>query len=96
MRPDSARSNRFARSLTIAFLLAGLGSEVVHTEEVHNPHGNRRERIEEMRQRSFEAAHSRHAQRNFNDGNGGPDPHPLLSQLRYGLRRRDKKGSQPA
>ncbi len=58
-----------------AFLLAALGNEATHVTEHHNPHGNRRERIEEMRVRALEAERSPQRLRSINGGNGGgPEP----------------------
>ncbi len=61
--------------LVAAFVLATLANESVHFHETHNPHGNRRERIEEIRARLFESRHQdRFSTRRLNSGGGTPAP----------------------
>jgi hypothetical protein len=78
--PKSPKTRKVLRlpahnQLLTAFLLAALGNEATHVSEHHNPHGNRRERIEEMRVRALEAERSPMRLRNINGGNGGgPEP----------------------
>jgi len=76
--------------LLAAFLLAALGNEATHVTEHHNPHGNRRERIEEMRVRALEAERSPMRLRNINGGNGGgPEPsNPVEMTVREATNRR--------
>lgn len=63
------------KHIVSAFLLAALGNEAAHFHETHNPHGNRRERIEEIRMRLSEAENNSRRLRNMNAGGGGsPDP----------------------
>jgi len=79
--------NRLPKSkhLVAAFLLAALGNEASHFHETHNPHGNRRERLEEIRRRTQEAEmHSRY-HRNATDG---PDPtYPIEIAVQEARRR---------
>ena len=68
-------------------MAATLSGEATHYSEHHNPHGNRRERIEEMRVRLHEAQNSRNAHRTINSG-GEPEPQPrTLHQDAQGRRR---------
>ena len=76
----SGRGKTFARSITLTFLLASMGAEALHSEEHHNPHGNRRERIEEARQRLSETLNDKSQRRNINSGG---DPEPLQPPVRY-------------
>jgi len=76
MRPLFGRSKAFARSLVLVFLAAATTGEALHVEEHHNPHGNRRERIEEARLRAQEALNHPRATRHFNAGGGDPEPKP--------------------
>lgn len=78
------------KHLVTAFLLASLGNEAAHFHETHNPHGNRRERIEEIRMRTQEA--ESHAKRYRNaagrGGGGTPDPfHPVEIAVQEARRR---------
>jgi hypothetical protein len=64
------------KQLVTAFLLAALGNEASHFHEAHNPHGNRRERIEEIRMRMQEAETHTRRFRNMAHTAGGPQPLP--------------------
>lgn len=70
-------------------LVASLGSEGLHiADEHHNPHGNRRERIEEFRLRTFEANTSRTALRSVMTGGSQPQqPSHLVHTTVIGRRR---------
>ncbi|MDE1151821.1 MAG: hypothetical protein PW788_04710 [Micavibrio sp.] len=95
MRNPSGRNPKpILRSLTLVFLIAGLGSESLHvSEERHNPHGNRRERIEELRQRTFESLQDRSLQRNFNSGGNPPPDEPVYDETLRVIRRRNPKAT---
>ena len=78
------------KHLVTAFLLAALGNEAAHFHVPQNPHGNRRERIEEIRMRTQEA--ETHAKRYRNaaghGGGGTPDPfHPVEIAVQEARRR---------
>jgi hypothetical protein len=68
------------KHIVSAFLLAALGNEATHFHVPQNPHGNRRERIEEIRLRSLEAEiqAKRFRMMSRNSGGGTPAPfHPV-------------------
>lgn len=76
--PRPKRVGPLFRHAVTGLLLATLSYEASSFHEHENPHGNRRERIEEMRQRLlYNELHSR-GLRNANLGGngGGPDPEP--------------------
>ncbi len=76
MRNNHAQKKSVFNSLVAVFMAAVLGGEATHYSEHHNPHGNRRERIEEMRVRLTESVTgNKNALRNINMG-GGPEPDP--------------------
>lgn len=87
-----SRTNRLPRRkhLVTAFLLASLGNEAAHFHEPHNPHGNRRERIEEIRMRMQEAeTHAKRYRNAAGTGDGGtPEPfHPVEVAMQEARRR---------
>jgi|GEM_PF-1258425 len=87
-----SRANRLPqrKHLVTAFLLASLGNEAAHFHEAHNPHGNRRERIEEIRMRMQEAESQARRYHNMagSGGGGTPDPfHPVEIALQEVRRR---------
>ena len=65
MRSNPERKHPFLRSLLSTFLAVALMGEATHTEEHQNPHTNRRERIEEVRQRATDVQHSSRARRSI-------------------------------
>lgn len=67
------------KHIVSAFLLAALGNEATHFHVPHNPHGNRRERIEEIRMRMQEAeTHAKRFRLMTRNGGGAPEPfHPV-------------------
>lgn len=74
--------------LVAAFVLATLANESLHFHEPHNPHGNRRERIEEIRARLLESrTQDRFSTRRMNSGGGGPAPEPASRSEAFGRRR---------
>lgn len=77
------------KQLVTAFLLAALGNEASHFHEPHNPHGNRRERIEEIRMRMQEAeSHAKRYRNMAGSGGGTPDPfHPVEVAVQEARRR---------
>lgn len=77
------------RTLVSAFVLAALSNEAMHYHAAHNPHGNRRERIEEIRNRAFEVAvHSRYQRILISGGNPPPEtPGTTATQETAGRRR---------
>lgn len=78
------------------FLLAALGNEASHFHETHNPHGNRRERIEEIRMRLSEAETNSRRYRNMNAGGGGtPDPSQPVEIAVQEARRRGNNTRAP-
>ena len=68
-RPEASLKN-----LVSAFLLAALSNEASHFHVPQNPHGNRRERIEEVRQRLSEAETNSRSMRSANAGGHPPEP----------------------
>ncbi|MDP2204797.1 MAG: hypothetical protein Q8K65_00665 [Alphaproteobacteria bacterium] len=76
--------------LVSAFLLAALANEASHHHHPQNPHGNRRERIEEIRMRLSEAELNSRGQRSLNAGAGGgtPEPRPAIQTAVEAARRR--------
>src|SRR5690606_41678470 len=84
------------KQLVTAFLLAALGNEASHFHEAHNPHGNRRERIEEIRMRLSEAENNSRRYRNMNTGGGGsPDPFQPVEIAVQEARRRGNNARAP-
>ncbi|MDY0010059.1 MAG: hypothetical protein RBS08_10155 [Bdellovibrionales bacterium] len=72
----ASREKRFdLQKLMSVFVLAALANEASHFHQTHNPHGNRRERIEEIRMRLSEAEVNSRGQRSLNAG-GNPPPQP--------------------
>lgn len=69
IRPEASLKN-----LVSAFLLAALSNEASHFHVPQNPHGNRRERIEEVRQRLSEAEVNSRSMRSMNAGGHPPEP----------------------
>lgn len=100
LRPEQNKTNKQApgqqaprgksfRTLVSAFVLAALSNEAVHHHASHNPHGNRRERIEEIRNRAFEVAvHSRHQRILISGGNPPPETPETPVQRETSGRRR--------
>lgn len=75
MRKQSAQNKSvFSRRLVTVFMAVLLSGESTHYNPTHDPHGNRRERIEEMRRRKIEAQTSSQAKRSMNSGGGDPPP----------------------
>jgi len=91
MRNDKPRENPFLRSILLAFLTAAISSESLHHHEEHNPHGNRRERIEEARERLAETLRDKSMRRNFNSGG---DPERLVDREVEALIRRRRDSGQ--
>jgi hypothetical protein len=88
MRKDSPRGKPIFRSITSMFMAAVLASEVTHApSEHHNPHGNRRERIEEMRQRALEIEQMSSGRVARASGNPPPPNPSVLSQMPIARRR---------
>lgn len=81
--------------LVSVFVLAALASESTHYHQPQNPHGNRRERIEEIRMRLSEAEMNSRGQRSLNAGAGGgtPDPRPAVQSAIEAARRRGPASS---
>ena len=93
MRNDKPRENPFLRSIILAFLTASLSGEALHHHEEHNPHGNRRERIEEARERLAETLRDKSMRRNFNSGS---DPERIVDrEVEALIRRRRDSGQKP-
>lgn len=93
---SSARPGRNRRSLpdisfknlVSVFVLAALANEASHFHQPHNPHGNRRERIEEIRMRLSEAELNSRGQRALNAGGHPPErPTPNVHSETLGRRR---------
>lgn len=84
------RESRFSlQKLMSAFVLAALANEASHFHQTHNPHGNRRERIEEIRMRLSEAEVNSRGQRSLNaGGNPPPQPNPAVEAALEGSGRR--------
>lgn len=81
--------------ISVAFMtLAGLGMHAVHPEDPENPHGNRRERIEEIRLALSEASQNQRGSRTIESRGGQPNPPPQPSpthqQVEDRVRRRDE------
>ncbi|TAL29093.1 MAG: hypothetical protein EPN97_13810 [Alphaproteobacteria bacterium] len=93
MRNDKPRENPFLRSIILAFLTASLSGEALHHHEEHNPHGNRRERIEEARERLQETLQDKSMRRNFNSG--GDPKRAVDDEIRGLIRRRRDSGQKP-
>lgn len=84
------------KHIVSAFLLAALGNEASHFHETHNPHTNRRERIEEIRMRLSEVESNSRRYRNINaGGSGSPDPSQPVEIAVQEARRRGN-GLRPA
>ena len=62
--------------------------EATHSEEHQNPHTNRRERIEEVRQRATDVQHSSRARRSINGSGGDPEKPETWQQQMQAIRRR--------
>lgn len=77
------------RTLTSAFMAALIAGESTHyNPDHHNPHGNRRERIEEIRVRMAETQHRlAGAQAAVAGGSSPPAPQATLNPATAGRRR---------
>jgi len=87
-----ARNNGLSRlfnNMTLAAIIVATGSESLHYSEHHNPHGNRRERIAEQRERLSEAQRSLINNRNITARSGNPpDPNEVEISFIRQVRRR--------
>ena len=78
------------KHIVSAFLLAALGNEATHFHVPHNPHGNRRERIEEIRMRMQEAeTHAKRFRLMTRNGGGAPEPFQPIEVAIQEARRRN-------
>lgn len=83
---DNKMVRRIPRRLTAAFLVLALGNEAFHAHEAS--HGNRRERLEEMRIRLEEVATNHRPLRMFRSHPNPPPETPQHRELAEELRRR--------
>lgn len=84
------------KNLTSVFMAMLLAGESTHyNPEHHNPHGNRRERIEEMRQRMAEAQQQLAGARTMASGGSNPPPSTALHVTTAGRRRMFGIDGQP-
>jgi len=86
--PKTPRRRPGFNHLVSVFVLAALANEASHYHQPKNPHGNRRERIEEIRMRLSETETNSRGQRGLNAGGGTPDPRPALQTAVEAARRR--------
>lgn len=93
-KPARRRGAAFG-NLVSAFMLVVLTNEASHFHPAHTPHGTRRERIEEIRQRLAKAEASSRHMRQLNAGGNGPQPHPVVQAAIEAERRRQSDFSQP-
>lgn len=97
MRKDSSRGKAVFRSITTMFMTAVLASEGLHVPtEHHNPHGNRRERIEELRQRTFETEQMTSGRGMARASGNPPPPQPAAVATHISMGRRRMFNSDSA
>lgn len=89
--PNKGSSRPSFRHVVSAFLLAALAHEGSSFHKPENPHGNRRERIEEMRIRAQQHEVTSRNLRNANLGGGGNPPEPNNPMVQVALENANRR-----